>query len=128
LTRKRGLWLSNYNLGYTYYKIGKLREAELYLRRAVSINATDSGECIYLGPCIWRQGRTGEAVEYVQRAIQIRPSVPGCHFALGMIRRDQNDLPAEESEFNLEIQYHPDSTAARQQLEALAIGATTGLK
>jgi tetratricopeptide (TPR) repeat protein len=128
LAREPGFWLSNYNLGYTYYKIGKLQEAELYLRRAININATDSDEYIYLGLSIWRQGRADEAVQYVQRAIQIRPSASGYHFVLAMIRRDQNDIPAAESELNLELQYHPESTAARQQLDALVRGAATGSK
>jgi tetratricopeptide (TPR) repeat protein len=119
LAREPGFWLSNYNLGYTYYKIGKPMEAEPFLRRAISINAMDSDEYLYLGLSVWRQGRADEAVQYIQRAIQIRPSAPGYHFVLAMIRRDQNNLPAAESEFNLELRYHPESTAARQQLEAL---------
>ncbi len=128
LAREPGFWLSNYNLGYAYYRIGKPQEAELYLRRAISINATDSDEFLYLGLSVWRQGRAEEAAQYIQRAIQIRPSAPGYHFALAMIRRDQNNLPAAESEFNLELQYHPESTVARQQLDALASGAGTGSK
>ena len=128
LAREPGFWLSNYNLGYTYYKIGKLRDAELYLRRAININATDSDEYLYLGLSVWRQGRADEAVQYVRRAIQIRPSAPGYHFVLAMIRRDQNDLPAAKSELNLELQYHPDSASARQQLEALTSGAGAGAK
>ncbi len=128
LAREPGFWLSNYNLGYAYYKMGKFQEAELYLRRAISINAADSDEYIYLGLSIWRQGRADEAAQYVQHAIQIRPSAPGYHFALAMIRRDQNDLPAAESELNLELQYHPESIAARQQLDALTRGAAAGSK
>ena len=88
----------------------------------------DSDEYIYLGLSIWRQGRADEAVPYIQRAIQIRPTAPGYHFALAMIRRDQNDIPAAESEFHLELQYHPESTAARQQLDALVSGAAAGPK
>jgi hypothetical protein len=45
-----------------------------------------------------------------------------------MIHRDQNNIPAAESEFNLELQYHPESPAARQQLDALASGAATRSK
>jgi tetratricopeptide (TPR) repeat protein len=128
LAREPGFWLSVYNLGYTYYKIGKLQEAELYLRRAISINAADSDEYVYLGLSVWRQGRPDEAAQYVQRAIQIRPSAPGYHFVLAMIRRDQNNLPGAKSEFNLELQYHPESTAARRQLDALTSGAAAGSK
>ncbi len=123
LTREPGFWLSNYNLGYTYYKIGKLPEAEQYLRRAIAINTADSDEYLYLGLSIWRQGRADEAVTYLQRAIQIRPTAPGYHFALAMVQRDRNDIPAAESELNLEIQYHPESITARQQLSALTSGA-----
>jgi tetratricopeptide (TPR) repeat protein len=121
-------WLANYDLGYAYYKLGKPQVAEIYLKRAMGVNDRDSDTYLYLGLCVWRQGRAEEAAQYVQRAIQIRPSAPGYHFALAMIRRDQNNLPAAESELKLELQYHPESTAARQQLEALASGAAPGSK
>ncbi|MGO8786465.1 MAG: tetratricopeptide repeat protein [Terriglobia bacterium] len=125
IAREPGFWLSNYNLGYTYYKMGKLQEAEHYLRRAIGINAADSDEFIYLGLSVWRQGRAAEAAGYVQHAIEIRPSAPGYHFALAMIRRDQNDLPGAESELRTELQYHPETITARQQLDALTSGTTT---
>src|SRR5208337_741414 len=60
LAREPGFWLSNYNLGYTYYKIGKLQDAEGFLRRAISIDGTDSDQYIYLGLSVWRQGRADE--------------------------------------------------------------------
>ncbi len=128
LAREPGFWLSNYNLGYTYYKIGKLPEAEQYLRRAIAINTTDSDQYLYLGLSIWRQGRAEEAVPYLQRAIQIRPTAPGYHFALAMVQRDLNDLPAAKAELNLEIQYHPESMTARQQLNALVSDAKSESK
>jgi tetratricopeptide (TPR) repeat protein len=128
LAREPGFWLSNYNLGYTYYKIGKLQDAESYLRRAIGINASDSDGYIYLGLSIWRQGRAEEAVQYIQKAIQIRPSAPGYHFALAMIRREQNDIPAAESELRLELQCNPGNTVARRQLDALASARATGSK
>ncbi len=119
LAREPGYWLSNYNLGYTYYKIGRLQDAEAFLRRAISINAMDSDQYIYLGLSVWRQGRTDEAVQYIQHAIQIRPSAPGYHFVLGVIRQDQKNLAAAESEFALELKYQPESNAARQRLTAI---------
>jgi hypothetical protein len=45
-----------------------------------------------------------------------------------MIRRDQNNLPAAESEFKLELQYNPESIVARQQLDALTSGPASGAK
>jgi tetratricopeptide (TPR) repeat protein len=123
LAREPGFWLSNYNLGYTYYKIGKFSDAEALLRRAISINAADSDEYIYLGLSVWRQGRADEAVQYIQRALQIRPSGSGYHFVLAMIYRDQGNIPGAREEFIQEMQYHPENTAARQQLDALPSGA-----
>ena len=123
LAREPGFWLSNYNLGYTYYKLGRFKDAEVFLRRAISINATDSDEYVYLGLSLWRQGRAEEAVPYLEQAIQIRPQAPGYHFALGMIRRTQNNIPAAKAELSLELQYNPENVVARQQLQSLAPAA-----
>jgi tetratricopeptide (TPR) repeat protein len=122
LARDPKYWLANYNLGYAFYKIGRFKEAEVFLRRAIGVG-TDADEFLYLGLSQWRQGRLDEAAQNVQRAIQIRPSAPGYHFALAMIRRDQNDIPAARAELSLELLYYPDSNAARQQLAALGAGA-----
>lgn len=119
LARDPAFWLSNYNLGYTYYKLGRFEDAERFLRRATEINNTDSDQYIYLGLSLWRQGHTEEAAQCIERAIQIRPSASGYHFALALIRREQNNLPAAASEFKLELQYHPENITARQQLRAL---------
>jgi tetratricopeptide (TPR) repeat protein len=119
-------WLANYNLGYAYYRIGRLPEAESYLRRAININAADSDEFIYLGLTLWRQGRAGEAAQYVQRAIAIRPTAPGYHFALAMIHRDQSDVPAATAELRLELMNNPESIAAQQQLDSLSKGVAAG--
>jgi tetratricopeptide (TPR) repeat protein len=127
LARKPDYWLANYNLGYAYYKTGRFRDAEARLRHAISINAADSDEFMYLGLSVWRQGRVDEAAQWVERAIEIRPTAQGYHYVLGMIRRDQNNLPAARSELNLELQNYPGTSAARQQL-GLLDGAATGPK
>jgi tetratricopeptide (TPR) repeat protein len=128
LGREPAYGLANYDLGFAYYKTGKFKDAEIFLRRAIQINPADSDEFICLGLSLWRQGRIDEAAQYIQQAIQIRPAAPGYHFALAMIRRDQNDLPAAESELELELQYNPDSIVARQQLDALTFGTASGAK
>lgn len=108
LAREPDYWLSDYNLGYTFYKLGRFKEAEGFLRRAIRINGTDSDEYVYLGLTLWRQGRLDEAAEDLERAIQIRPSAPGYHYVMAMIRRDQNDIAAARAELNLELAYHPE--------------------
>ena len=128
LAREPGFWLSNYNLGYAYYKTGKFHEAEDFLQRAISINATDSDEFVYLGLSVWRQGRADEALQYIEKAIQIRPSAPGYHFALAMILRNQNNLAGATTELKQELRYNPESAAAQQQLDALTSGAAARSK
>lgn len=126
LAREPGYWLANYNLGYTFYKLGRFQNAETFLRRAIAINDTDADEYIYLGLSVWREGRADEGARYVQHALQIRPSAPGYHFALAMIRRGQNNIPAAAAELNLELQYNPENRTARQQLQELAAAAPDG--
>jgi len=123
LAREPGFWLSNYNLGFTYYKLGRFEEAEKFLRRAIQINTADSDQYIYLGLSLWRQGRVDEAVQAIQQGIQIRPAGSGYHFALGMILLQQRNFPAAAAEFKQELYYHPESAAAQQQLDLLNSGA-----
>ena len=128
LNREPTYWLSNYDLGYAYYKLGKPEAAEVYLRRALSVNDQDSDTLISLGLSIWRQGRTNEAIPFIQRAIEARPSAPGYHFALAMILRGENDLAGAEYEFKQELRYNPGNAMAQQQLDALKSGEAGGLK
>ena len=122
LSREPTYWLSNYDLGYAYYKLGKPHAAEIYLRRALSVNDRDSDTLITLGVCIWKQGRTSEAIPYIQRAIAARPSGPGYHFALAMMLRGMGDLNGAKREFKQELHYNPDSVLARRQLDAMKSG------
>jgi tetratricopeptide (TPR) repeat protein len=128
LDREPTYWLSNYDLGYAYYKLGKPEAAEVYLRRALSVNDQDSDTLISLGLSIWRQGRTNEAIPFIQRAIEARPTAPGYHFALAMILRGENDLAGAEYEFKQELRYNPGNAMAQQQLDALKSGEAGGLK
>ena len=87
LSREPTYWLSNYDLGYAYYKLGNPQAAEFYLRRALNVNEYDSDTLITLSLSIWKQGRMAEALPYLRRAIAARPSAPGYHFALAIILR-----------------------------------------
>jgi tetratricopeptide (TPR) repeat protein len=119
LAQEPGFWLSNYNLGLIYYRMGKFKEAESFLQRAISINGADPDEYIYLALSLTRQGRLDEAAQYAAHAIQLRPSAPGYHFVMAVIREAQKEPAAAESELSLELQVNPGNAAARQQLNAL---------
>ena len=51
-----------YNLALTYYKMGKMPEAEEYFLQAIRINPNKSDEYFYLGMTRFKSGRTPEAI------------------------------------------------------------------
>ncbi len=116
LAREPGYWSANYNLGYTYYKVGKLQEAEGYLKRAIQIDPGKTNEFLYLGLTALKLGRLEEASKAIRRAIRISPEDKGQHFALGMVLKLQGDLAGALLEFTAELALDPGQQAARQQI------------
>jgi tetratricopeptide (TPR) repeat protein len=111
-----GDWYANYNLGYTYYRMGKLQEAETYLEKAIAISPNKPDEHFYLGLALLRMGHTGEAASALRRAIEIRPDGFGYHSTLGLALKLQGNLQGALSEFKAEISFHPEQALARQQI------------
>jgi protein O-mannosyl-transferase len=109
-------WPANYNLGYTYYKIGLLESAEKYFLRAVQINPNKADEFFYLGLTQFRMDRPNEAATTIRHAILIRPDGYGYHFALGVILKTQGDLSGALEQFREEVKVSPLQSAARQQM------------
>ncbi len=54
-------WLSNYSLGYEYYRTGRFADAEDYLSRAIKINDRDPDQFIYLALAQMKQGKLTQA-------------------------------------------------------------------
>lgn len=116
LERDPGFWFANYNLGYTYYRIGRLDEAQRYLTKAIQINPNKPDEHLYLGLTLLRMGRLDEAATAIRHAIEIRPGAPGYHFSLGVVLKLQGNLQGALEEFKAEIAVNPQPAAARQQI------------
>lgn len=117
LERQPRFWLSNYNLGYCYYKIGNFEEAERYLRRAISLNPTeDADQHIYLGLVQMKTNRLDEAAASIRQAIELRPFGKGYYFALGTVLKKQGDLAGAITEFRKELANNPQSAAAQKEI------------
>jgi tetratricopeptide (TPR) repeat protein len=116
IARKKDFWLSIFNLGFCFYKLGRLQEAERYLRRAIAVDATLPDSSLYLGLVCLKTARVEEAERQFRRALALRPDGRGYHFALGMALKLQGAWAEARREFQLELVNYPGEAAARQQL------------
>lgn len=58
------------SMGWVYYRLGDLEQAEIYLRKAVEIQS-DAEFLTHLGEVLWEQGKQQEAREIWQKAIDM---------------------------------------------------------
>jgi hypothetical protein len=112
-------WTPTYNLALTYYKMGKMPEAEAYFLQAMRINPNNPDEYFYLGMTRFKSGRTAEAIACEHRAIAIRPNGFVYHFALGMMLKTQGDLTGALQEFKEELANNPGEQAAAAQAKEI---------
>lgn len=112
-------WLAIYNTGYTYYRMGRLQEAEKYFKRAIEVNGVDSDEYFYLGLTWMKLGDLNDAEKAVRHALMLRPGGLAYHFAMGMILKLKGDTPGALAEFKEELKNFPGETGAEQQIEAI---------
>jgi hypothetical protein len=112
-------WLANYNLGYAYYRTGRLSEAEDYLKRSIQIDDSDPDQYIYLAIAQMQQGELPQAAANAERALQKGPSSQGFHFVLAKIREAQGDRERAIAEYNAELSSHPENAAAKFDLQRL---------
>lgn len=118
LSRHPGNRLVTYDLGYTYYWMGNLPQAERYFRRAILIDPTHADEFFYLGLIFFRQDHLHRAEAAVRQAIRVRHNGLAYHLALGMILMKEDNPSEAVHEFKTELSYHPGETAAHGQLIA----------
>ena len=113
------LWLSNYNLGYAYYRLGRFSEAEDYLKRATQIDDSDPDQFIYLARAQMEQGKLTEAAQSAERALQRGPNSPGFHFVLAKILEASGNRERAIAEYQAEASLHRENALARRELQRL---------
>jgi len=72
-----------YCLGNQCRSIGRLKEAETHLRRAIELDPQSSDAHGILGLCLSEQGQTQEALARFNKAIELDPDLESAHFNLG---------------------------------------------
>jgi Flp pilus assembly protein TadD len=110
-------WIALSNIGYAYFKIGRLDEADRDLTRAIQIYWMSPSPYLSLGLVKQARGKLDEATQNIRQAISLRPNGDGFHEALGNVLRQQGDLTGALEEFRKEIESNPERSSAREQMD-----------
>jgi len=119
-------WIALSNIGYDYFRIGRLDEADRDLTHAIEINEMSPGPFLTLGLVKQEQGKLEEAAKYIREAINLRSNGDGFHEALGNVLRQKGDIQGSLTEFRKEVEFNPERSSARQQIDE--VEAILGLR
>jgi len=111
--------MASYNLGVCDYKMGRYEDALTLLSRAAELDPSEPDIYIYAGLSLYRMGRLPEAESSLRHAVSLRPDGAGYHLALGMVLKARGARDQALAEFNQELHYHPEESAARQEIAEL---------
>lgn len=121
LQRDPRFWMANYNLGYAYFRSGRLDEAANYLKRAIQIDDRDPDQFMLLARTQMQQGKLAQAAQNAQRALQRAPQSPGFHFVLAKILEDSGQRDKAIAEYRTEVLAHPENGLARSELQRIQL-------
>jgi tetratricopeptide (TPR) repeat protein len=103
------------NLGLSYAGLGRPQDAEAAYRKAISWQAQlleqNPGPYLNLGILLVEQNHPEQALEYLQRAVQISPDDPKGHENLGRAYERLNQLSNAQPELEKAVAAKPDDPA-----------------
>jgi tetratricopeptide (TPR) repeat protein len=108
-----------YNLGYNYYKVGRYKEAVVYLATAVEINPKDERQFLTLGVTLFFLDKYDAAEGVLRQGIAVRRDGLGLHYALGAVLKQTGRLEEALNEFNQEVVYNPEYVSAYDQMNQI---------
>jgi curved DNA-binding protein CbpA/DNA-binding response OmpR family regulator len=109
--------------GEKLFKSGKWEEAEAAFREAVSLNNAEAEFHAYLGMAMFRRrGDAGEAVSFVERALEMDPRLKSGMLFRAQICEAQGDLEKAESILRRAVEQDPGFEEAREELGRLRRG------
>ena len=112
---------ANGTLGAILGALGRLGEAEPYLRHALHARPGSADTHGNLGNLLRDLGRPAEAEACLQEALRLRPNYPEALNNLGAVRRDQGDHAAAEQLFHAALAQRPAFHLARLNLAQLLL-------
>ena len=104
------------NYGIILRDQGKLKDAEIYTRKAIKLNPDLADSHSNLGNILRDQGKLQDAEFSYRRAIEIKPDFAQAHYNLGNIFKDQSKLQDAEFSYRRAIEIKPDFAQAHYNL------------
>jgi protein O-mannosyl-transferase len=112
-------WPLLYNLGYSYYRLGKLQDAEKYLEKAIAVDPSNADEHKYAGLTQAELGRPTVAEEHLKTAIRLKPKGVGYHRALAEFYEQQGKTQDALTEYRAELSLTPEDSELKRHVEEL---------
>ena len=106
----------HYNLGNTFYELGRLEEAEACYKQAIKWNPQLAQAHNNMGIVLQSMDKLGEAEESCRRAIDINPNFTEAYNNLGTIYQDLGKLDEAQSIYEMAIELMPDFVEAHSNL------------
>lgn len=129
LERNPGCWLAHNNLGYNFFRAGRVDEAIAHYQKAIEINPDHLDSRINLGVALFKTGRMDEAVAQYLKAAELSPNDADVHNNLGDALLKSGRIKEGLAHLRKAVQINPQSLTARNNLAwALATGPEASLR
>jgi len=100
------------NYGMILIRLGKLKDAELSIRKAIELNPKDAVAHLNLGVTLKDLGKAKDAELSIRKAIELNPKDIVAHFNLGEILKDLGKLKDAELSIRKAIELNPNFAKA----------------
>jgi tetratricopeptide (TPR) repeat protein len=111
------------NIAAMHFEAGRFAEAAVMFEEQVRENPTDGTLRTSLAGALGALGRYDEAMEHLQKAIELEPLNPEAYHNRGVIYERQGKQPAAIGEYRTALRYDPGYAPARQALQRLTASA-----
>lgn len=99
-------------LGRVYRRLGHLRaERDLWRQRA-EVDPADGDAAERIGWILWFTGQAAEAIPWLRKAIELRPSTRWAHFYIGNAYLRLSDYGGAEAAYRRSVELYPDHSSA----------------
>src|SRR3989344_5612342 len=119
--------LAIYNLGATYDRMGKVREAIGQLERIAPYNSNQPTLAFELGLLYYRDNQKEKAFSQLQRAVLLSPDLSNARWYLGLIYEERKDIPnaIDQMQKILSTETNKDNQVVITKLDELKNGKKT---
>jgi tetratricopeptide (TPR) repeat protein len=110
-------WRAADYAGFAKQNSGDLSQAEHWFALAVHMNPSLADAWFGLGQIRLQQHRPGDALVFLQKAVELQPEADGYHYALGSALEQLGQTNAALDAYRTELRLHPYQSGARTAIE-----------